>query len=160
MLSVCSLVSCAVVAVLLFCCALSVCNVCFPSCCSSPSFAFCNVVLFPSCGSFLFPSVVTCPSCVLVRLVIDADLCFSHVFVSHCSDMCAWVFVVTCVFCEGLCLCLCLFMCLCVYNVEFTRRCVSLCMYLRVYMQMYVYVCLYVYVYVYVHVNVCVYLYG
>ena len=33
-LSVCSLVSCAVVVVLLFCCALSVCNVCFPSCCS------------------------------------------------------------------------------------------------------------------------------
>ena len=83
--------------ILLFCCALSVCNVC------SPSLLFFPLVCYLQCrafsflrwcvGSFLFPSVLTCPSCVLLRLVVDVRWCFSHVCVSLLIHMCVCVFV-------------------------------------------------------------------
>ena len=130
----------------------------FPLVVPPPSFAICNVVVFSllrwCVGSFLFLSVLTCPSCVLVRLVIDARWCFSHEGVSRCSYICSCVVVVTCVFARDcVCVCSCVFVStmLNLPVVVCRRRCVSLCMYLRVYVHMYVYVwmeslCVYVYV--------------
>ena len=94
-------------------------------------------------GSFLFPSVLTLPSCVWVRLVIDARWCFFHM----CACLIVHTHVRVCLlsqtyFCKGLCLCL--FMCLCVYNVALTRPCVvvvvCMCVCVHVHMSMSVYV--------------------
>ena len=146
-LSVCSLVYCAVVVFLMFCCARSVCNVCFPSCCSSPSFAICNVVLFPSCVGVLVPfcsfpcwhvllvswyvwwlmpaGVFHMHACLIVHTYVRVWLLSRAYFARDCVCVCSCVFVST------------------MLNLPFVvcrRRCVSLCMYLRAYVHMYVYV--------------------
>ena len=126
-LSVSSLVSCAS---LWFSCFVVhfPCVMCaFPPCCSSRSFAICNVVLFPSCvGVFRVDVSLLC---------LGTFGCWCPLVFFTCMRVIADTYVRVCV-----CSCVSVFTVLNLPVVVCRRRCVSSCMYLRVYMQIYVYV--------------------